>query len=242
LKLGLGHPDHLRARPQPSRPPELNPCCEQIDLEDAEPLSAASHLALARALQTVLASPEHAACLLPHADATVIVSAARPTPLASSARPLAEDQTFGMKNKKGKQAAARQVQGDGPSDDSGGGGGYRSGVHLHLPGSLIDGEQALALRQALVRALADVAPPALPALGPCWAEAVDGGVYNEGCGLRMLGSLKVKRGAQVGDGRPYRVVAVVNPDGTPMDEAALAAYVADAPRVLSDVSLHPRAD
>eukprot|EP00908_Phaeocystis_cordata_P002630 Transcript_12858.p2 GENE.Transcript_12858~~Transcript_12858.p2 ORF type:complete len:341 (+),score=125.05 Transcript_12858:702-1724(+) len=215
-----------------------------IDFEDAEPLSAASHLALARALQTVLASPEHAACLLPHADATVIVSAARPTPLASSARPLAEDQTFGMKNKKGKQAqkAARQVQGDGPSDGSGGGGGYRSGVHLHLPGSLIDGEQALALRQALVRALADVAPPALPALGPCWAEAVDGGVYNEGCGLRMLGSLKVKRGAQVGDGRPYRVVAVVNPDGTPMDEAALAAYVADAPRVLSDVSLHPRAD
>ena len=78
----------------------------------------------------MLASPEHAACLLPHADATVIVSAARPTPLASSARPLAEDQTFGMKNKKGKQAAARQVQGDGPSDDSGGGGGYRSGVHL----------------------------------------------------------------------------------------------------------------
>ena len=73
-----------------------------------------------------------------------------------------------------------------------------------------------------------------------WDTAIDKGVYNASCGLRMLGSLKVKKGRVIG--RPYRVVVVVDAAGCPLDPLALTAFAADEARVLDEVSIHPGAE
>ena len=70
-----------------------------------------------------------------------------------------------------------------------------------------------------------------------WDAAIDKGVYNAGCGLRMLGSLKVKKARVIG--RPYEVVAVIDAAGCPLDPIALMAYSSDEAHVLDEISIHP---
>ena len=65
------------------------------------------------------------------------------------------------------------------------------------------------------------------------------GVYRPGGGLRMLGSLKVKKGAVVGNGRKYAVQAVLESNGNLLSPAALQKYRADQLQVLHDISIHP---
>jgi len=145
--------------------------------------------------------------------------------------------------------AARAV-----ATERGGVAGFRSGVHLHVPGVIVHTEAALAVRAALARQLARE-PWEGGADDVDWDAALDPGVYNDGCGLRMLGSLKVKRGAVVADGRVYRRVLGVDVSGEPESEggapaegyveSAFSSQAAGAPpwgldvRFLEEVSIHP---
>jgi len=170
------------------------------------------------------------------ADAPVVVTAARPTPVAAAA----------------KGAGA----GGGASGSGSGGGKVRLGIHLHVPGSQCSTGDALAVRQALVdmlsggwssgsgsgsgsRAGSGAAPPALRAWRPLgsvdWETALDRQVYGAGCGLRMLGSLKVKKGVRVGEGRPYALVGGVGRGG---EEVGLGEAARDPAALLELVSMH----
>lgn len=111
------------------------------------------------------------------------------------------------------------------------------GVHLHAGAVEVTTQAALDLRAALVAELhlAFSSDPEWCKLR--WGDAVDEEVYRTGCGLRMLGSLKVKKGNVLG--RVYRVAAVVEANGQPLSAADLEAYAANQHRVLTDISIHP---
>jgi len=104
----------------------------------------------------------------------------------------------------------------------------RPGLHLRVPNTLVTQARALELRSEVVGALAREFGE-----GSCSSESgldcaslVDGGVYNSGAGLRMLGSRKVTRTKD--RGRTYDVLYVLEADGS---------VSVGRPREFSDVQL-----
>jgi hypothetical protein len=65
----------------------------------------------------------------------------------------------------------------------------KGGLHVVWPDLYVDGQQALAFREASVAALGAACGTACPGTGT-WRSALDATVYKEGTGLRMLGAGK----------------------------------------------------
>jgi len=121
------------------------------------------------------------------------------------------------------------------------GGGVKGGAHLHAHGAVVDVRTALALRSALLAVLAGepfTEDRGRPEAGIDWTAAIDAAVYRGG--LRMVGSLKVKNGRVVGNGRQHSVIMVVEPSGEPLPQQELRAFASDGRRVLAACSI--RAD
>ena len=68
-----------------------------------------------------------------------------------------------------------------------------------------------------------------------WPQIIDGAVYHAGCGLRMLGSLKVKRGAVLG--RLYELVMMLDASGMEASDDEVNAAAADEAGLLKRVSI-----
>ncbi|KAK3259837.1 hypothetical protein CYMTET_31191 [Cymbomonas tetramitiformis] len=126
----------------------------------------------------------------------------------------------------------------------------KSGVHLHMPDVIVDSSQAIEIRESLIFCLSsdknacgsgksscDGAQEACAPPKVNWETAIDGAVYRPGCGLRMMGSLKTKKGMVLG--RPYKITDVLDSNGGALCGSSLQAYTTDVVHCLTEVSIHP---